>query len=171
MRSATLTAFATAALLVLGGGGPAASAESFETHPAIALRQATSTTSASVSLSPASGASVVKERRSNGVLLEQVATGRLMLFSKSLSVTLEVQEQPQTLIVFQDVLHTDFERYEGSWSLVERAGQVQVTYRLRASMRAPLPALLTQGAFRVAAGDLLSQVRAEIQRRARAVQP
>lgn len=112
--------------------------------------------------------SVVLERRSDGVLLEQQALARALFVSKEVHVLLDVCEVPGKGIVFQDISHSDFDVYEGTWNITQLSTGSRVVYRLHAKPRAHVPSLISADVFKATAADLLKQVRAEIVRRVRA---
>jgi ribosome-associated toxin RatA of RatAB toxin-antitoxin module len=115
--------------------------------------------------------SSMKESRVTGrgvdhVLVEQVAVGRLFLFSRRFRATLFVEETPPTRITFEDVLGTDFESYRGEWRIEEQAGRVTIVYQVGAKPSRSVPDFIARGVFGRTARELLSQVRDEIERRA-----
>lgn len=115
--------------------------------------------------------SSMKESRIAGrgdhhVLVEQVAVGRLLLFSRRFRTTLFVEETPHTRITFEDVLGTDFESYRGEWRIEDQAGRVTIVYQVGAKPSRSVPDFMARGLFRRTARELLSQVRDEIERRA-----
>lgn len=105
-------------------------------------------------------------RTGDSVLVSQEAIGRLMLFSRRLHATLRIHESRPASIVFEDVLQKDFRSYHGEWRIEDAPGGVAVTYRLEAAPSFSIPDFVARGLFRATAFDLLSQVRAEIHRRA-----
>ncbi|HUB08478.1 MAG TPA: SRPBCC family protein, partial [Myxococcales bacterium] len=74
--------------------------------------------------------SEVKRRLGHEVLLEQDGAGKGLLALEPFRVLLHVHEEPETEIDFHDILHRDFDLYEGSWSLRARPGGWAVVYRL-----------------------------------------
>ncbi len=111
--------------------------------------------------------SQVRGHRGDGVVLEQEATARMLLFSKTMKVLLDVREEPGRALRFRDVSHADFESYEGSWTLEDAPGGTRVRYALCARPREAVPQFLLGPAMEKAAAELLAQVRDEIERRAR----
>ncbi len=108
----------------------------------------------------------VSGRGENHVLVEQVAVGRLFLFRRRFHATLFVEETPQTRIRFEDVLGRDFESYRGEWRIEEQAGRVKILYQVGARPSFSVPDFVARGLFKRTAHELLSQVKAEIERRA-----
>ena len=109
-----------------------------------------------------------KERNQSHALVEQVAVGRLLIFSRRLHVLLDVHEEENVGIHFEDKLGRDFLVYKGSWQLVPHGDQIEITYRLTARPNFRVPDLVARGVFRRAASGLMGEVEAEILRRAEA---
>ncbi len=109
--------------------------------------------------------SEVKRRLPHEVLLEQEGAGKGLLALEPFRVLLDVREKPTREIDFTDILHRDFDVYEGSWRLRERPDGWRVSYRLRAKPRWALPGFIGKPAFASGAADLLAELRAEIVRR------
>jgi len=102
--------------------------------------------------------------------VEQTAAGGLFVFHRRVNVVLEVDEEHGRRIRFHDVLGKDFEHYDGEWRIETDSTGTRVRYALDADPRAPLPRSLFRGMLKDAAEDLLGEVRAEILRRAAALQ-
>lgn len=109
----------------------------------------------------------VVARDSTHVRVRQVATVGLFPMRKTARVTLDVQERPPGRIEFHDMLLQDFHAYRGSWSLSRDSTRTVVAYALDASPRSGAPGWLGRSLMSHSARDLLTQVRAEIERRAR----
>ena len=109
----------------------------------------------------------VVARESTHVRIRQVATIGLFPMRKTARVTLDVHERPPGRIEFQDMLLQDFHAYRGSWSLSRDSTRTVVLYALDASPRSGAPGWLGRSLMSHSARDLLHQVRAEIERRAR----
>jgi len=105
-------------------------------------------------------------RSDDTVFVDQQAVGRLFLFSHRLHTSLRIEEQPPVRIRFEDLLGRDFHSYRGEWRIVPAAGGATIVYHLEADPSFPIPDFVARGLFRGAGRDLLSQVRAEIERRA-----
>jgi ribosome-associated toxin RatA of RatAB toxin-antitoxin module len=112
-------------------------------------------------------ASAVKEVKEGRILLEQVAFGRVLIFSKEIHVLLEVHEEPMSRIAFEDVLHKDFKFYAGSWALEEISDGCRVRYQLQATPDFSAPNFIVKEIFMETAKNLLEEVRLEIGKRAR----
>lgn len=110
------------------------------------------------------------ERQADGrLLLRQDAVGGLFLFRRRMQVLLEIKEESGARIGFRDVLGKDFRSYVGEWRIAADSLGTQVVYELEAEPRAAVARALCRGALRSAARDLLTQVRAEMMRRAEGV--
>lgn len=108
----------------------------------------------------------VTRRDDDGILVDQMAVGRVFLFTRRIRTTLRVHEEPPGRIRFEDVLGRDFKSYRGEWRIEERRGAVELVYRLRARPSFSMPDFVMRGLFRATARDLLTEVRTEIERRA-----
>ncbi|HEY0783222.1 MAG TPA: SRPBCC family protein [Thermoanaerobaculia bacterium] len=97
------------------------------------------------------------------LVVRQRFTGRLLWLERSFNVQLSIREEPQRSIAFRDLSHADFERYEGTWTLLETEEGVEVTYRL--TVKGGLVGLATKSPARRMAKELLAQLRTEIGRR------
>lgn len=107
----------------------------------------------------------VTERTGDHLLVEQVATGRILLFKRNLRVVLKIQEQPQNTIRFEDVLHKDFVTYRGSWQIEAHGPEVEIVYRVTARPAFHIPDMLARGMFQGTVKRLLAEVVTEIGRR------
>lgn len=106
-------------------------------------------------------------RSDDTLFVDQQAVGRLLLFSHRLHTSLRIEEEPPTRIRFVDLLGRDFKSYHGEWRIEPAGGGgATVIYRLEADPSFPIPDFVARGLFRSTARELLSQVRAEIERRA-----
>lgn len=109
----------------------------------------------------------VTGRGDDYLLVEQIAVGRLFVFSRRLRTTLRVHEEPPGRIRFEDVLRRDFVSYRGEWQIQESAGfRTEIVYRVTACPAFSVPEFVARSLFRGTVGELLSEVRAEIERRA-----
>jgi hypothetical protein len=107
----------------------------------------------------------VTRRGDDVILVEQVAQGGLFLFSRRVRTTLEVREEPQERIRFEDVLRRDFVTYRGEWRIEERGSQVEIQYRVVAKPAFGMPDFVARSVFKSRVRELLSQVGDEIVRR------
>ncbi|MDE2491211.1 MAG: SRPBCC family protein [Elusimicrobia bacterium] len=108
---------------------------------------------------------VLDGRRDGPALVEQEAVGGIFFVSRSVRVLLQVTRAPGRLD-FRDVDGGDFRTYSGSWRTSPVPNGTRVSYRLVAAPRFFAPSFLLKPGMRDAARGLLSQVRAEIVRRA-----
>lgn len=108
----------------------------------------------------------IVERNDDHVLIEQEAVGRMFLFKRHLRVRLHVREEPMARIQFEDVLRKDFEHYEGEWRIENSGHDVELVYRVRARPAFSVPDFVARKMFGRTVRNLLSEVQAEIMRRA-----
>jgi hypothetical protein len=111
-------------------------------------------------------ASCVLSREGNSVLVEQVAVGRFLFFSKAVRLLLRVDEEPPLGLHFSQATSQPFRVYEGSWTLAENGLLVAVAYRLNVSSGDMAPPFLERKLFRENALSLLKELKGEIARRA-----
>lgn len=102
-------------------------------------------------------------------LLRQDAIAGLFPFRRRIRVELSLREEPRRHLAFRDELGRDFSRYTGAWTLRAVRAGTEVSYELEAEPRSGVPALVGRGVMARSTRDLLTQVRAEILRRAGAV--
>jgi carbon monoxide dehydrogenase subunit G len=112
--------------------------------------------------------SEVVSRQGDSVRVRQAATVGIFPFKRTAHVVLAVNEQPRERIDFVDISGLDFRKYAGAWTLHANADSTVIGYTLDASPRMTAPGWLSRGVLRGTTTDLLSQVRAEIERRAAA---
>jgi carbon monoxide dehydrogenase subunit G len=110
-------------------------------------------------------ASVVRERGAGGVVVEQEAVARLMMFSKRLHLVLEIEERPDALI-FNDRCGLSFVRYEGAWRLSQHDGHTTITYELAAEPSFDVPAFVLKRLLRRDSGRMIEGLQREIAARA-----
>jgi len=107
----------------------------------------------------------IEKRAVDHLLLRQVATTRLFLFSKTIHVLLRVQETPFQRIAFEDVSGQDFETYRGSWEILNRSdGGVELIYRLHAVRKFAVPNFLAKKVMRSSVLALLEDVQQQMLR-------
>ena len=114
--------------------------------------------------------SVRSSRRETGpdgqLLLRQDAVGGVFVLRRRMQVLLAIEEDSTRRIGFRDVLGKDFRSYAGEWRIAADPAGTRVDYALEAEPRAVLARAFCRGAMRGTAEDLLTQVRAEMMRRA-----
>jgi carbon monoxide dehydrogenase subunit G len=105
--------------------------------------------------------SIVLERVSGLVVVEQEAVSHMMMFSKRVHLVLEITEGADTLR-FRDRSGRSFVRYEGSWRLCEENGQTVILYELTAQPSFDVPEFLLKRLLRRDAGQMIEGLRREI---------
>jgi hypothetical protein len=112
--------------------------------------------------------SEIVRRTPQGVVIKQEGTARLLMFSRRVSLTLDVVERPPDRIEFWDVGGGEFEEYEGSWSVSQSSAPCSVTYQLFAEMK---PSMVPRAAARRVLENSvrrqLEEVQKEVERRAK----
>jgi len=109
--------------------------------------------------------SVAQSVGDGGVQVEQHFEGKLLIFTRDLSVLLDVSEHPERGITFRDRAHRDFDDYRGAWQIRELPTGSRVIYLLRAKPHDAIPEFLARGAFKDGAIQMLIELRDEILRR------
>jgi hypothetical protein len=107
----------------------------------------------------------VLERGPAEALVEQVAVGGFLFFSKKVTVLLKIRELKPLRIDFEERSKAQFRTYRGSWELLPLREGVKVSYRLFVSQGDLAPGPLEQWLFKREAHALLGQLRAELIRR------
>jgi ribosome-associated toxin RatA of RatAB toxin-antitoxin module len=103
----------------------------------------------------------VLQRDQNDVLLVQEMEGGFLFLTKRVHVLLKVHETPNSRITFEDMDHTDFILYQGSWTIEPcSGGGVSVVYQLAAHRNFDLP--LAGDSMNGGVKDLLADVQKEI---------
>ncbi len=110
--------------------------------------------------------SVITERKPDGALVKQEATGKVAMFSATVQLHLRMKETPGAQITFADVLGKDFEMFEGKWSLSSTAKGVRVNYEMRCTPRARAPGFIMGPVMEDSTRRLMAQMRGEIEKRA-----
>jgi carbon monoxide dehydrogenase subunit G len=105
--------------------------------------------------------SIVLERASGLVIVEQEAVSHLMMFSKRVHLVLEITEGADT-VRFRDRSGRSFVRYEGTWRLCEENGQTVILYKLTAEPSFDVPQFLLKRLLRRDAGQMIDGLRREI---------
>jgi len=107
----------------------------------------------------------VLERTPSGVLVEQQAVSKFMMFSKRVHLVLDVREGPGQ-VKFRDRCGKSFSAYEGSWTVSEHDSVTVVDYRLSARPSFDVPAFMLKRLLKRDASDLIDRITAEIAARA-----
>ncbi|MBY0493409.1 MAG: SRPBCC family protein [Cyanobacteria bacterium] len=109
--------------------------------------------------------SQVLSRTQAGVVIEQEATAKFMMFSKKVHLLLDVSENGGT-IRFRDRCGKSFAIYEGAWRLTGTRGSTTVTYELSAQPKFEVPAFVLRRLLRRDAVLMIDRLIAEIADRA-----
>jgi ribosome-associated toxin RatA of RatAB toxin-antitoxin module len=104
-------------------------------------------------------ASEIVEREPDGVVVEQLASGRVLFLRRTSQIRLRIHETPFSEITFADVSDRDFKSFAGTWSLRPLEKGVRVEYILEALPKFSAPTLIVKWAFRNFAFGLLKGVR------------
>lgn len=113
----------------------------------------------------------VLERHPDHIVLEQEASGGVLVFRRRTSVALVIYEEPLRSIWFQDTSGKDFLSYAGAWRIEPQPRDLRVEYRLEAAPRFYVPGFLARGIFRKSAERLLDEVRLEMMKRSSTADP
>ena len=105
--------------------------------------------------------STVRSRSGGRVLVEQEAEARTLMFSKRISLLLDIRETADGLW-FVDTGKASFTEYEGSWRLAAADGQTEVIYELRARPAFDVPRFVLARAMRKDATKMIGQLKVEI---------
>lgn len=105
--------------------------------------------------------SIVLARRDGRTLVEQEAVSRVLFFSKTVHLVLDVRESTSDL-TFRDTCGRSFSTYEGSWRVVATPEGARVTYELRARPAFEVPDFLVRRLFKRDAGLLITRLRQAI---------
>ncbi len=103
----------------------------------------------------------VIERTASGLVVEQKAVSRFMLFSKTVHLLLDVYEHGQA-IRFRDRCGTSFASYEGGWTISQHDSLTVVDYQLTAKPTFDVPAFVLKRLLRRDSALLIDRLKAEI---------
>lgn len=103
----------------------------------------------------------VIERNAAGVVVEQQATSRFMLFSKRVHLVLDVRQDDYSLR-FRDREGTSFVLYDGAWTLSQHDSFTVVDYELKAQPAFDVPAFVLKRLLKRDSVDLINRITAEI---------
>jgi hypothetical protein len=107
----------------------------------------------------------IKSETGDDLLVHQVASGGFLIFTVSVEALLKIHEDPMDEILFKDISWKDFKSYSGIWTLEEVPQGVRVTYQLEAERNKHTPGFVNGEVLRSSTGNLLKQVRTEMERR------
>jgi len=111
--------------------------------------------------------SEVLARKGDTLRVRQAADVRAFGVHRTAHLTLAVLERPRDRIEFTDISGEDFSSYVGAWSLRAGPDSTVVSYSLDAAPHASAPRWISRGIMSHMTSELLSQVRAEIEKRAK----
>lgn len=114
---------------------------------------------------PAVKTSIVRERFPAGLIVEQEAVARVMMFSKRIHLRLEVHADGDT-VRFRDCSGLSVSRYEGAWELALGDRATVVTYELTARPSLDVPGFLLQRLMKRDATRMIARPQTEIAARA-----
>jgi hypothetical protein len=107
----------------------------------------------------------IRSEKGDDLLVHQVATGGFLIFTVSVEALLKIHEDPMTDIHFTDISGKDFKDYGGVWTLKTIPQGVDVVYHLVAERNSHTPGFVNGEVLRSSTGNLLKQVRTEMERR------
>jgi ribosome-associated toxin RatA of RatAB toxin-antitoxin module len=105
--------------------------------------------------------STVIERVPGITVVEQEALSRLMMFSKTVHLVLEITEGTDS-VSFRDRSGRSFTRYEGSWQLSEVAGGTAIHYLLTAQPSFDVPEFVLKRLLKRDSGQMIESLRREM---------
>jgi carbon monoxide dehydrogenase subunit G len=111
--------------------------------------------------------SQVRSRTDAGLVVEQEAIAKFMMFSKRVHLVLDVNDDGVS-IRFRDRCGQSFAIYEGAWRLTSVGPNTTVLYELSAKPTFEVPAFVLKRLFRRDAAAMIERLTAEIVARAAA---
>ena len=105
--------------------------------------------------------SKVLERTPTGVVVEQQAVSRFLMFSKRVHLVLDVREDAG-LIRFRDRCRSSFESYEGAWTISQHDSLTVIDYQLSAQPSFEVPAFVLKRLLKRDAAQLIDRITDEI---------
>ena len=109
--------------------------------------------------------SQVLERSETGLVVEQEATAKFMMFSKKVHLVLDVSQDGGT-IRFRDRCGKSFKTYEGAWRLTSSGRSTTVVYELAARPTFEVPPFVLKRLLKRDASVMIDRLKAEIETRA-----
>jgi len=110
--------------------------------------------------------SVVRERTPDGMVVEQEALSKFMMFSKTVHLLLEVTRGADS-IRFVDQSAKSFKSYEGMWRATPRGDGSVVTYELAAQPDFDVPQFILKRLLKRDSGQMINNLRREFAARDR----
>jgi carbon monoxide dehydrogenase subunit G len=105
--------------------------------------------------------SVVRSRAAGRTVVEQEAHKRVMLFSRTVHLLLDISETADAL-TFVDTSGRSFTSYEGSWRVLPTDTGTLVTYELNARPAFEVPGFVLLRLLKSDSTDMIAQLKAEI---------
>lgn len=105
--------------------------------------------------------SVVRARFPGGVVVEQEAVARVLLFSKRVHLLLRVQVDTDS-VTFHDASGRSFSSYRGQWRLTPATDHTVISYELNARPSFDVPEFLVSRLLKRDASRMIDRLRAEI---------
>ena len=105
--------------------------------------------------------SQVLSRSEAGLVVEQEAIAKFMMFSKRMHLVLDVSEDRGT-IRFRDRCGKSFTSYEGAWRLTGAVGHTAVSYKLSAKPAFEVPRFVLARLLKRDAAVMIERLRMEI---------
>lgn len=105
--------------------------------------------------------STVVSRQDGRALVEQQAVSRLLFFSKTVHLVLDVRETASS-VTFRDTCGQSFTTYEGAWHVTATGHGSRVTYELRARPAFEVPDFLVRRLLKRDAAQLMARLRQAI---------
>jgi carbon monoxide dehydrogenase subunit G len=105
--------------------------------------------------------SEVLSRTETGLVVQQEAVAKFMMFSKRMHLVLDVREDGGT-IRFRDRCGKSFISYEGAWHLTGTGGDTAVSYKLSAKPAFEVPRFVLTRLLKRDAAAMIERLRMEI---------
>lgn len=105
--------------------------------------------------------SIVRERTAAGLVVEQEAVAKMMLFSKRVHLVLEITQE-DGIIRFRDRCGGSFVKYEGTWRLVSANGGTAIHYTLAAQPSFDVPEFILKRLLKRDAGRMIERLAREM---------
>jgi carbon monoxide dehydrogenase subunit G len=109
--------------------------------------------------------SSVVARRTDGVVVEQAAVAKFLMFTRRIHLLLDITERPGSLR-FRDTCGQSFVHYDGSWTIAVAGGRTHVTYALAAQPAFDVPEFLLRRLLKRDAVRMIARLKTEITARA-----
>jgi ribosome-associated toxin RatA of RatAB toxin-antitoxin module len=106
-------------------------------------------------------ASQVLERNETGLVVEQEAAAKFMMFTKRIHLVLDVS-QDGGIIRFRDRCGKSFSHYEGAWRLQGSGNQTAVVYELSAKPSFDVPGFVLKRLLKRDAALMIDRLKTEI---------